>query len=241
MCTVSYIPEGRKVYITSNRDEHVSRPPAYEPTEEVVNDCRVVFPKDPAAGGTWFAVNEQGAVSVLLNGAFEKHVRQTPYRKSRGLVLLDIITNPVPVLAFGKAALEQIEPFTIVLSVQGRLVEMRWDGTARHHQDLDPAAHHIWSSVTLYSPEAIRVREDMFAQFIRNGRRNGEAILDFHSGHHNDPENGFVMNRPDGLMTFSITQAVLEPREITMLHKDLRLDKTFRHSFVPAPRRPMLQ
>ena len=56
--------------ITSNRDEHIMRKNALAPAEQDINGKKVVFPKDPKAGGSWFAVAEDGAVVVFLNGAF---------------------------------------------------------------------------------------------------------------------------------------------------------------------------
>ena len=70
MCTVSFISTGDQYVITSNRDEHISRPLALQPQEETIGSVKVLFPRDPKAGGTWFALNEKGAVAVLLNGGF---------------------------------------------------------------------------------------------------------------------------------------------------------------------------
>ena len=57
---------------------------------------KIIFPKDPKAGGTWYAIDEFGTILVLLNGADEKHKVQLPYRKSRGLIVLDIISSGSP-------------------------------------------------------------------------------------------------------------------------------------------------
>jgi hypothetical protein len=44
----------------------------------------VIYPKDPKAGGTWYVVDENGTVLVLLNGAEEKHTIKLSYRKKPG-------------------------------------------------------------------------------------------------------------------------------------------------------------
>jgi hypothetical protein len=36
-----------------------------------LNNKNVIYPKDPQAGGTWYAVGDNGSVLVLLNGANE--------------------------------------------------------------------------------------------------------------------------------------------------------------------------
>jgi uncharacterized protein with NRDE domain len=73
----------------------VTRPSAIAP-KTIVNGKNVIYPKDPKAGGTWYVVDENGTVLVLLNGAEEKHTIKLSYRKSRGLIVLDIIGNVSP-------------------------------------------------------------------------------------------------------------------------------------------------
>jgi uncharacterized protein with NRDE domain len=64
--------------------------------KKLYGKCKnVIYPKDPKAG-TWYVVDEKGTVLVLLNGANEKHVAGLNYRKSRGLIVLDIIGNVSP-------------------------------------------------------------------------------------------------------------------------------------------------
>ena len=65
-----------------------------------INGCRILFPKDPAGGGSWIAVNETRMHGVLLNGAIRAHQPEAPYRKSRGLILLDLIAESSPADAF---------------------------------------------------------------------------------------------------------------------------------------------
>lgn len=74
MCTVSYIYSNGTSIITSNRDEKVVRPSALPPQEYEWKDKKIVYPKDPQAGGTWYVVSKDGTLIVLLNGAEEKHV-----------------------------------------------------------------------------------------------------------------------------------------------------------------------
>lgn len=91
MCTVTFVKTADKIVITSNRDEKIIRPNAIPPQNYMVNGKNVIYPKDPKAGGTWCVVDENGTVLVLLNGANEKHTVKLPYRKSRGLIVLELI------------------------------------------------------------------------------------------------------------------------------------------------------
>ncbi|MEO0570804.1 MAG: NRDE family protein [Bacteroidota bacterium] len=222
MCTVSFLPLGKKICITSNRDEHISRKSNLIPTVETLNGKKIFYPKDSGAGGTWFSLNEDGTVIVLLNGAFANHKRQPPYRKSRGLIVLDIISQDNTLKSIRGINLESIEPFTLVVFRNWELWELRWDGTQKHLKQLDSAKAYLWSSWTLYDKGAQTKRNGYFERFIvENEVFDTEKILNFHRENHGDHENGFVIDRQNGLKTLSITQAVLEEQVIVLDHYDL--------------------
>jgi len=231
MCTVSFVSANNNIIITSNRDEHVDRENAAAPDFELLNGLqdavpkKIIFPKDPKAGGTWFAAANNGTVVVLLNGAFVKHIANPPYRRSRGLILLEIIEADDPHIFFKEMNLQQIEPFTVVLYQPGSLIELRWDGNNKYDKPLDAAGNHIWSSVTLYSDEVIAERKKTFDRFIdRHPHPTAGQISDFHNNNGGDTENGFIINRNTGMKTFSITQAVISDGLIDFLHTDLLQD-----------------
>ncbi|MEB8347475.1 NRDE family protein [Flavobacteriaceae bacterium KMM 6898] len=222
MCTVSFISIGNKTIITSNRDEQTTRPKAYEPKEEIINDFKIIYPKDPKAGGTWFAIKENGMAAVLLNGAFKNHIPDEKHTVSRGLILLRIISGTDPISQVSKIDLGSVAPFTIVLFNTKRLIEFRWDGNNKHIKELDARSNYIWSSVTLYAKDAILKREAQFADFLEgSGTIHEKSIINFHLDNDNDFENGFIINRNDEVKTFSISQAVFEAEEIAFNHLDL--------------------
>ena len=159
MCTVSFIPVGDKFYITSNRDEKLSRKRALPPAIHEHDGTKILFPKDADAGGTWIAAKENGDVAVILNGAFINHISTPPYRKSRGLILLDILAREKPSAAFSKIDPDEIEPFTIVLLENKSLFEFRWDGNEKYGKKLAKQQSHIWSSATLYDGLTVKKRE----------------------------------------------------------------------------------
>jgi hypothetical protein len=66
-----------------------------------------------------------------LNGAHEKHTMELSYRKSRGLIVLDIIGNVSP-RDFEYNWMDN-EPFTIVL-FQERSFSARWNGAKRSNK-----------------------------------------------------------------------------------------------------------
>lgn len=233
MCTVSFVSVGNKKIITSNRDENIQRQSAAAPMAEIVNGQKLLFPKDAKAGGTWFAASERGVVSVLLNGAFVKHTPAPPYRKSRGLILLDIIAANDPFTSFSRIDLAHIEPFTVVHYLPGRLFELRWDGNKKYEKELDVSGNHIWSSATLYDEEVVAYRKRLFDHFIETSAMLTPGdVQHFHANNNNDEENGFVINRKTGLKTFSITQAITGQDEIHFKHTDLLQDKTFEETMI---------
>lgn len=229
MCTVTFFPIGDQVVFTSNRDEAISRPLALAPAVSELNGKTLLFPKDPRAGGTWFAVTAEGTVAVLLNGAFKRHIPTGHYRMSRGLVLLDIISSDDAYAMLHTYDLRDIEPFTLLIYTCGSrhiLTEFRWDGESRYLKDVDPTKPCIYSSATLYTPEIIHQREIWFSQFLKNGMdKTPSSIVDFHaSAGRGDAENGLVMSRGKLLKTQCITQAVLMKTAIDFYHHDLISD-----------------
>lgn len=231
MCTVSFVCVDNSVIITSNRDENIQRQNAAAPAFHQLNNKKIIFPKDAKAGGTWFAACSNGTVIVLLNGAFIKHIPAPAYRKSRGLILLDIIAADEPGIYFKQVCLENIEPFTAVLFQQGSLHELRWDGDKKHDKPLNIRGNYIWSSSTLYTTTIIERREKLFAQFISNGVNKTPGLVhDLHRSDDGDPGNGFIINGETGMKTFSITQAVIRPGNLHFLHDDLLHGKRYEES-----------
>jgi len=224
MCTVTFIPTGNRFFFTSSRDELAGRPLALFPQVYEINGMRILFPRDEQAGGTWAAVNENGAVAVLLNGAIKAHHPETIYRKSRGLVLLDLIARSSPADAFEEADFNGIEPFTVILFENKNLYSGKWDGRMKWMESLNANKPHIWSSVTLYSPAAICKRENWFNKWIADNPYPGTLdILHFHQkGGDGDPFNDILMDREKKIFTNSISSIRLSPDTAAFRYLDLR-------------------
>jgi hypothetical protein len=213
MCTVTYLPYREGFVLTHNRDEAPSRSTQHIKRGRAGAQT-LLFPQDSKAGGTWIATARSGRTACLLNGAFIKHKHQPPYRRSRGLILLDFFAAPDPDAFLRDCDLEGIEPFTLLFFAPGRVVELRWDGAQRHLLELDPAAAHFWCSATLYPPEMQEKREAVFRHWLakrapQSARRLPADILYLHrTGSVGDPENDYVMDRSGRVQTVSITQIV---------------------------------
>jgi uncharacterized protein with NRDE domain len=223
MCTVTFIPVKDKFFITSNRDEKHIRKQAIPPEIYFENGNRIIYPKDANAGGTWIAMNENGNAAVLLNGGFVKHISQPPYRKSRGVIFLEIINAIMPVRYFMHMDLTDIEPFTMVI-FDDCLYECRWTGTTKHCRQLKKYRPYIWSSSTLYDETVVKKREQWFAAFLnKNPHPSQEDIFAFHQfTGDGDKQNDLMMSRNGLLSTVSVTGIAMEFRRCRFRYLDLK-------------------
>jgi hypothetical protein len=223
MCTVSFVPVKDRFIFTSSRDEKLTRKKAITPVAQRQGEYYLIYPKDGDAGGTWIVMKENGDCAVLLNGAFLPHKANPPYRRSRGLILLDIIGETRPSQFLVKINLKGIEPFTLILMDSGSLYEFRWDGNERYCKQLSIHRPHIWSSATLYDGLVIKKREQWFAAFL-NACPNPtqQDVLNFHrfSGD-GDKANDLLMKRENVYSTVSITSLFLTAERGSMKYLDV--------------------
>lgn len=234
MCTVSFVNNNGEVILTSNRDEKVIRPAAIEPKNYFLNGKNIMYPKDPKAGGTWFAMDENGTVLVLLNGGIVKHNPLFSYRKSRGLIALEIIADQSQKDFWTQINLIDIEPFTLVLYQSGKLYELIWDGFEKTMKQLDEFQSYIWSSVTLYSDEMRKKRVSWFHDFLKNKHDvSASEMFNFHTtAQKNDSQSGLIINRENIVRTVSVTQAVIIQNKGVIRYHDLVNAKDFSTSFI---------
>ncbi|MBL7696653.1 MAG: NRDE family protein [Chitinophagaceae bacterium] len=228
MCTVTYLPSKEHLVITSNRDEKNWRTDAIAPSLYKSPSGKLMYPKDGDAGGTWIAAHENGNVVVFLNGAFVAHTPSPPYRKSRGLILLDLIHEYSPFRSFQSTSLQNIEPFTAMIRDNSQLYECRWDGKQKHIDEKDAAAPHIWSSATLYDKQTIAKRKKWFDDWLEeNSDPSQENILHFHQfTGDGDSYNDLRMNRGK-VFTVSITSIEINSSGLNMDYLDLKNEKRY--------------
>jgi hypothetical protein len=229
MCTVTYLPMPGGYILTSNRDEALVRKPAEVPGIQTVGTCRVLFPRDGDAGGTWIATADNGRTVCLLNGAFAWHKHNPPYRKSRGLVVLDFFKTATADDFHKNYDLQGIEPFTLLIREGNELFELRWDGQQNFFKPLDALQPHIRCSATLYTPEVIAMREKWFAAWLEKHREfKVEDILSFHLFAGEGDEHTRIRMSIYGIVqTVSITciQSVNDVQQ--MYYSDLKGEKNY--------------
>jgi len=232
MCTVTFIPLTDHCYLTSNRDEHSTRGQAIAPKKIEVNGYELIYPKDSDAGGTWIATKSTGEAIVLLNGGFIKHQSNPPYKKSRGIILLNIFTECEPLKTLETEDLTNIEPFTLIYFSNQLLTEFRWDGLIKHFKELNSSIPYIWSSVTLYEPEIINKRQNWFNKWLHiNPNPELKDILNFHlNAGEGDAAIDINMNRKNELFTVSISSIFISKKCNQFNYIDLINNKSFKES-----------
>ncbi len=223
MCTVTLIPTQENNFIlTSNRDEAINRK-TLPPEFYQVNKTRMLFPMDAVAGGTWIGMSDKNTMICLLNGGFEIHKRRPPYKKSRGVVVKDLLEADNLEKAISSYNCKGIEPFTIVAANwQSDLVlfEFVWDGNTKYFRSLEKQTY-IWSSSTLYTKEMKEMRKGWFTDYENENVLTSDALLDFHKNAGIGDKNVDLQIDRDTLKTRSITQIVKSEEELSMRYEDL--------------------
>ena len=223
MCTVSFIYKGKTDFIlTSNRDESISRktviPKLYDE-----GSVLAVYPKDMVAGGTWIGASSQKRVLCLLNGAFEKHTREASYKKSRGVIVKELLAVVDVEQEIRDYNFNHIEPFTLVVAdwnVELKLIELIWDGANVQITNL-PLKSKIWSSSTLYNNDIKVLREKWFSEFLSQNGSSKDELFYFHE-YYGMGDSMLDMKIDRGLLkTVSITQYEKEGENVWVVYKDL--------------------
>jgi uncharacterized protein with NRDE domain len=213
MCTVVFIPKGDKFYFASLRDESPLRPAALVPEIRVTGNVQVLSPMDAKAGGTWIGITAYGSIIILLNGGFENHDRKTLYKKSRGLIVSELLASVSPVQTWNMMDMEAIEPFTLVVWMENDLYQLVWDGVNKHHLKLDTDRPYIWSSATLYDEAAKVNRKQLFNKWAASNMPVSALSLMNLFKSYPDNENGFLINRNGRTKTLSYSFIELRLRE----------------------------
>jgi uncharacterized protein with NRDE domain len=228
MCTVSFVPLTKDHFIlTSNRDETTARGLASTPQIIGKENYLLACPVDPLGSGTWIAASTFGDMICLLNGAFKRHKHQPPYRKSRGLVVLDYFDIGDPQKFVAEYDLSNIEPFTMVMVSRyngTQLFELRWDGNGKFFKKLDSMKWHLWSSATLYSDQLIKKKKEKFEELLSESLKSlpfiSETMIEIH-GRFLYEDWVKPPEKVDVVATLSITCVESNSDELKMYYRDL--------------------
>jgi hypothetical protein len=230
MCTVTYIPLGKNDFIlTSSRDVPFSRERASQPKKYIEENVEMFYPKDGKGGGTWIGTSSKNRLICLLNGGFQYHTSRTEYKKSRGLIVKELLKIDDIRKGLNNINLLDVEQFTLTIVDWNKnleLLEFVWDGKEKHLKIMSQEPH-IWSSSTLYDEGVKQLRQHWFTNWQNTAEISQETILEFHhDAGIGDPHIDLMMDRKMG-GTVSITSIKKEQQYITMNYEDVLTKKVF--------------
>lgn len=232
MCTVTFLPLGENEFIlTSSRDVPFARKRAEAPKKYLEDGVEITYPKDGDAGGTWIGTSSKNRLICLLNGGYKNHIIKESYRKSRGIIVKDLLKSDAISDALTQIDLDAIEPFTLVIVDWNdgiELFEFVWTGEKKHLFNI-PQVPHIWSSSTLYDDATKKLRQDWFVQWQSGIKGYQQSnIINFHkTAGVGNPKTDILMKRQKG-GTVSITSISRENAELHLIYEDEQSHKVTR-------------
>ena len=229
MCTVTFLPlDSTDFILTSSRDVPFARKKAEAPKLYIEDGVEITYPKDGEAGGTWIGTSSKNRLICLLNGGYKDHQIKESYRKSRGIIVKELLKSEVISDALTEIELENIEPFTLVIVDWNdglELFEFVWTGEKKHLFNI-PKVPHIWSSSTLYDDITKKMRQDWFTDWQnRQNSFNQSKIIEFHkTAGVGNPKTDVLMKREKG-GTVSITSISRSSGKLHLWYEDMSTNK----------------
>ncbi|MBF0596617.1 NRDE family protein [Faecalibacter rhinopitheci] len=210
MCIISFYKQNDEIILTHNRDESIHRIASPSVEQKFWEGNEYYAPLDEEKKGTWIFYSEN-YIACILNGGKEKPVEtKTNYKKSRGILLLDILKYN-SVIEFCKAEdLTNIAPFTILVhEIKNKKTYLLfWDEKQLNCNDLSDVNFVFRCSSTLYSFNDMVKFEKKFPKF---NNISPENIMKIHYS--------LMMKDGDiikGKATTSITQIFATSTKISM-------------------------
>ena len=209
MCTVTFIARSHGYALGMNRDEQLSRAAALPPARQRLGGRDALFPSEPG-GGTWIGVNDAGVSFALINWySVSDRVAGRPF--SRGeVVKLALSSDSFAQVeaAFGKLALDRVNPFRLIGVFPTRQVVVQWRWNLKNLERLDHSWRtNTWISSGFDEPGAQQTRCKTFGAALRQTSAGStDWLRRLHRSHH--PERSpysICMHRADAA-TVSYTE-----------------------------------
>lgn len=228
MCTVTFLPLNETDFIlTSSRDIPFSREKAKHPENYLEDGVKLSYPKDGKAGGSWIGTSSKNRLICLLNGGYVYHKSMASYKKSRGLIVKELLKTDDVRKGLNAIDLNGVEQFTLVIvdwNEALKLLEFVWDGEEKH-LEVRKQKPRIWSSSTLYNADVKQLRWNWFEEWQNENETTQKNILKFHhKAGIGDPKIDIMMKREGG-GTVSITSIKKQKDKLGMVYEDVREHK----------------
>ncbi|MBS7332731.1 MAG: NRDE family protein [Weeksellaceae bacterium] len=210
MCIISFFKENNQVLLTHNRDESISRKASLHVEKRIWEGKSYYAPVDQEKQGTWIFYNEDYIACLLNGGKVAPTCTRSDYKRSRGLVLLDVMKYPNVEEFVDKEDFNDIAPFTMLIyNVKNKNIHVLfWDEKQLEVNDLSDKNFVYRCSSTLYSPEKMNELQRLFPNF---NEMSASEIFALHQS--------IQMKDGDiapGKATTSITQIIADNSEISM-------------------------
>jgi len=169
-----------------------------------------------------------------MNGGFVAHERNLSYRKSRGVVVKDLLKTEILETEIENYDFNEIEPFTAIIvewNTEIQLFQLVWDGVDYHFSE-EPLTPQIWSSSPLYPENLKKKREQWFSVFLMETiKPSEEEVLKFHkNAGEGDLQSNLIMDR-GFIKTKSITQVLKKKEIVTMRYENLQIGNVYTSEF----------
>jgi len=219
MCILSIVKLEQGIVITSNRDEQRSRKNSLAPEIIDLGERKAIISRDAQAQGTWLLTDNFGRTAILLNGAFETHISNPPYRESRGIILMNLFQEENFKSAFLFYNLENTEPFQVIYLDPVHAFHCVWDGEQKHLFVVDLSTPQVFFSPTLYTKEQQFEKRNHFLKTLAEiDSIDSTHLLKIHSNKNiNSLDLNFFMSR-EHQTTKSISQVELNSSQSNYVH-----------------------
>ncbi len=168
MCTVSVVPTDGGCRVVCNRDERRTRPIARPPRQWPTGMSRATFPQDPASGGTWIGVNDNGLVVALLNRTSTSGVVHQAAR-SRGTIVPELLACASIDQALTAAEVldsRAFEPFRLVVVQRATVAVINCDSACASIEVFPLVSPLMFTSSSLGDAIVEAPRHALFEQLV---------------------------------------------------------------------------
>lgn len=146
MSIVTYFKRKEKIILTLYRDETEVNSMTIHPKIYFKKRKKTFYQKDIKTGGTWFVIDEFGNAIVLLNDTLQKNNEKNGDRKSRGVVVIELIESEKILESWKILDLLHVEPFTLIVYTNKKLYKLQWNAISKSLIQLDENNSHVWTS-----------------------------------------------------------------------------------------------
>lgn len=167
MCIISFYKIKDQILLTHSRDESVFRKSSLEIEERIWANEKYFAPIDQEKQGTWIFYSQKFVACILNGGKTKPNFFRDKYKKSRGIVLLDLMKYNSVEEYIEKENFEGIAPFTIFVyeRITEKIFLLFWDENTLEVKDLSSYNFVFRCSSTLYSLDKMLEIEKKFPTF----------------------------------------------------------------------------